>query len=256
MASEDHQEMLNKISQLAGQINRHKNGQVSEQQEQPQSSYGGMQPHAPSVEPYADQATANWVSKNDRGHRQLINPEVYEKGKGPRIKSMEDLRLQRLKRKDQFERARLERFVKVEKSRQVLVDGGVFRVSKGGQKLQRLSGERVLAPEAGSAPTPKTGYVAGVKFYRSKNGNMYRDASIKIHGYDAIQSRKPEASMMRSNNDPAKQSQDDMIQDISSDEDGMGSDDVDSDGLEELFGDEEGEIDEEIPTQQDFVSMR
>lgn len=62
--------------------------------------------------------------------------------------------------------------------------------------------------------------------------------------------------MMRSNNDPAKQSQDYMIQDISSDEEGMGSDDVDSDGLEEFFGDEEGEIDEDIPTQQDFVSMR
>ncbi|KAL5329710.1 hypothetical protein ACEPPN_003225 [Leptodophora sp. 'Broadleaf-Isolate-01'] len=45
-------------------------------------------------------------------------------------------------------------------------------------------------------------------------------------------------------------------QDISSDEEGMGSDDVDSDGLEEFFGDEEGEIDEDIPTQQDFVSMR
>lgn len=62
---------------------------------------------------------------------------------------------------------------------------------------------------------------------------------------------------MRSNTDPAKQqSSDYMIQDISSDEEGMGSDDVDSDGLEEFFGDEEGEIDEDIPKQQDFVSIR
>ncbi|KAL5329709.1 hypothetical protein ACEPPN_003224 [Leptodophora sp. 'Broadleaf-Isolate-01'] len=260
MASEDHQEILNKISQLAGQINRHKNGQAPEQQEQPQSIYGGMQPDAPSSEPDADQgegypqsstgwrgagrgsrgsrgsrgfvrggrhnhvhrnkslvlnashtaapstiendipsinaATANWVSKNDRGHRQLINPAVYEKEKGPRIRSMEELRLQRLKRRDQFERAKLERHVKAEETRQVLVDGGLFRVSKKGQKLQRISGERLFTRKLGDkldlvnqadlhcigAPTPKIGFVAGVKFYRSKNGNMYRDASIKIHG--------------------------------------------------------------------------
>ncbi|KAH9214449.1 hypothetical protein DL95DRAFT_365560 [Leptodontidium sp. 2 PMI_412] len=418
MASEDHQEILNKISQLAGQINRHKNGQAPEQQEQPQSIYGGYPQSstgwrgagrgsrgsrgsrgfvrggrhnhvhrnkslvlnashtaAPStIEndiPSINAATANWVSKNDRGHRQLINPAVYEKEKGPRIRSMEELRLQRLKKRDQFERAKLERHVKAEETRQVLVDGGLFRVSKKGQKLQRISG----------APTPKIGFVAGVKFYRSKNGNMYRDASIKIHGkakkttkpckaftitgtcsttdcpfvhdpskvavckefvhkgscpsgdscdlsHELTPERTPtcmhfakghcsndncrythvrvspsalvcrsfgmygycekgsncterhvhecpdfsntgtcttegckllhrhRASMMRSNNDPAKQSQDYMIQDISSDEEGMGSDDVDSDGLEEFFGDEEGEIDEDIPTQQDFVSMR
>jgi len=125
-----------------------------------------------NVNPSINAATANWVSKNDRGHRQLINPAVYEKEKDVRVKNMEELRLQKLKRKDQFERAKLERHVKAEKTRQVLVDGGVFRVSKRGSKLQRISG----------APTPKIGFVAGVKFYRSKNGNMYRDASIKIHG--------------------------------------------------------------------------
>ncbi|KAH7354768.1 hypothetical protein BKA65DRAFT_496973 [Rhexocercosporidium sp. MPI-PUGE-AT-0058] len=439
MASDDHQEMLNKISQLAGQINRHKNGQVPEQQEQSQPSYGGYpqsstgwrgagrgsrgsrgsrgfvrggrQNHihrnkslvlnashtttAPStvenVNPSINAATANWVSKNDRGHRQLINPAVYEKEKDVRVKNMEELRLQKLKRKDQFERAKLERHVKAEKTRQVLVDGGVFRVSKRGSKLQRISGERALSRKLDlvnqaclhctGAPTPKIGFVAGVKFYRSKNGNMYRDASIKIHGkakkttkpckaftitgtcsttdcpfvhdplkvavcrefvhkgscpsgdscdlsHELTPERTPtcmhfakghcsndncryihvhvspsalvcrsfgmygycekgascterhvhecpdfsntgtcttegckllhrhRASMMRSNADPAKQSQDYMIQDISSDEEGMGSDDVDSDGLEEFFGDEEGEIDEDIPQQQDFVSIR
>jgi len=45
-----------------------------------------------------------------------------------------------------------------------------------------------------------------------------------------------------------------MIQDVSSDEEGIGSD-VDSDGIEEFLGDEEGEIDEDIPKQQDFVSI-
>jgi hypothetical protein len=152
-----------------------------------------------NVNPSINAATANWVSKNDRGHRQLINPAVYEKEKDVRVKNMEELRLQKLKRKDQFERAKLERHVKAEKTRQVLVDGGVFRVSKRGSKLQRISGERALSRKLDlvnqaclhctGAPTPKIGFVAGVKFYRSKNGNMYRDASIKIHGYDTPQSK-------------------------------------------------------------------
>jgi len=58
---------------------------------------------------------------------------------------------------------------------------------------------------------------------------------------------------MRNNTDPVKQSEN-MIQDVSSDEEGIGSD-VDSDGIEEFLGDEEGEIDEDIPKQQDFVSI-
>lgn len=270
--------MLNKISQLAGElpradclpytqltflpgaINRHKNGQVQGQQEQPQRSYGGMRSHSPTnrnadpIEGYppastgwrgagrgrggfrghrgfhrggrpnhvhrnkslvlnasnpaapstgendnlsTSAATSTWVSKTNPGHRQLINPAIFEKEKDTRIKNMEELRLQKLKKKDQHERARLERHIKAEMTRQVIVDGGIFRVSKKGQKLQRISGERQFArkrpqkpdlvnqsnlPFLG-APTPKTGFVAGVKFYRSKNGNMYRDASIKIHGY-------------------------------------------------------------------------
>lgn len=58
---------------------------------------------------------------------------------------------------------------------------------------------------------------------------------------------------MRNNMDPVKQSET-MIQDVSSDEEGIGSD-VDSDGIEEFLGDDEGEIDEDIPKQQDFVSI-
>ncbi|KAL2070859.1 hypothetical protein VTL71DRAFT_13885 [Oculimacula yallundae] len=416
MASDEHQEMLKKIGALAGQINRHKNGQVSEQQEAYQQSYRGYPQTSAwrgaargrgvrggrnfvrggrytnsihrnktlvlnagttssaanneNIDPSIHAPTANWVSKNDRGHRQLINPTVFEKEKDSRLKSMEESRLLKLKRKDQIERAKLERHVKLEKSRQVVVDGAIFRVSKKGSKLDRISG----------APTPKTGYVAGVKFYRSRNGNMYRDASIKISGkakkttkpckaftitgscstadcpfvhdplkvavcrefllkgscpsgdfcdlsHELTPERTPtcmhfvkghcakddcrythvrvspsalvcrsfgiygycekgascterhvhecpdfsntgtcttegckllhrhKAHVMRSNTDPTKQV-DHMIQDISSDEEGMGSDDVDSDGMEEFFGDEEGEIDEDIPQQQDFVSIR
>ncbi|CZT45656.1 related to YTH1 Protein of the 3` processing complex [Rhynchosporium secalis] len=443
MASDDHQEMLNKISQLAGQINRHKNGQTSEQQGKYPQSYGGMQTPELSAQrdltktkgyppynsgwrgsirgrgirgarsfsrggrqnhvyrnktlvlnasntlaqsaneniaPLINAGTTNWVTKNDRGHRQLINPAVFEAEKGLRVKSMEETRLFKLKRKDLHERAKLERFVKAENTRRVVVDGGIFRVSKGGAKLERISG----------APTPKICVVSGIKFYRSKNGNMYRDASIKISGkakkttkpckafnltgipflfevpsfsscsaadcpfvhdplkvavcrefllkgscpsgdycdlsHELTPERTPtcmhfargncskdncpythvrvspsalvcrsfgiygycekgascterhvnecpdfsntgtcttegckllhrnKASVMRSNTDPTKQ-MDPMIEDISSDEEGIGSDDVDSDGMEEFLG-HDGEIDEDIPQQQNFVSIR
>jgi len=47
--------------------------------------------------------------------------------------------------------------------------------------------------------------------------------------------------------------------DISSDDEDeeIGSDDVDSDDLdEEFFGNEDGKIDSDIPTQQDYVHLR
>jgi len=45
--------------------------------------------------------------------------------------------------------------------------------------------------------------------------------------------------------------------DISSDEEGeeIGDDDVDSDDLEEFIGDEDGNIDSDIPMQQDYVQL-
>ncbi|KAK0107563.1 hypothetical protein ONS96_003369 [Cadophora gregata f. sp. sojae] len=414
MSSEDQEALLNQISQLAGQINRHKNGQVSGQQDQLQHGYGGypqastgwgggrgsyrgsrgsrgyyrggrhnhLHRHkslvlnassAPSTStnennnlPAAVDNNA-WISKTDRGHRQIVSATVFEKETRHRVKSMEELRLQKLKRRDQLERAKLEKNIKAEKTREVNVGGGVFRVSETGGKLEKISGTG-----------PKMAIVSGIKFYRSKNGNMYRDTSIKIQGkskkttklckafnltgscsladcpfvhdpskvavcrdflqkgscpsgdfcdlsHELTPERTPiclhfargncsndncrythvrvspsalvcrsfgiygycengasctdrhvnecpdfsntgtcttegckllhrqKASVMRSNTDPNKQS-DSMIHDVSSDEEGVGSD-VDSDGLEEFLGDEEGEIDEDIPKQQDFVPI-
>lgn len=60
---------------------------------------------------------------------------------------------------------------------------------------------------------------------------------------------------MRNNPAPAAAADD---SDFSSDEDEdeIGSDDVDSDALEELFDDEDGEKDEDIPMQHDFVQLK
>jgi len=67
---------------------------------------------------------------------------------------------------------------------------------------------------------------------------------------------RSKASVMRNN--PAPQAAQDDNSDFSSDddEDEIGSDDVDSDELEELFDDEDGERDEDIPMQQDYVQLK
>jgi hypothetical protein len=43
--------------------------------------------------------------------------------------------------------------------------------------------------------TPKTATIGGVRFYRSKNGNMYRSAIIKAYRYDNPFSSRHQASI-------------------------------------------------------------
>jgi hypothetical protein len=59
---------------------------------------------------------------------------------------------------------------------------------------------------------------------------------------------------MRTNASPAEDDSSDISSDDEDEE--IDSDDVDSDDLnEEFFGDDEGEIDMDIPLQQDFVQL-
>lgn len=82
---------------------------------------------------------------------------------------------------------------------EILVDGIKFAVVKGGSKLVKLPGAPCPAPlptlwlrplthtGAGDAngpkATPKMATVGGVKFYRTKTGNMYRQAAVKAQRY-------------------------------------------------------------------------
>lgn len=161
-----------------------------------------------------------WVSKTDR-HLQLINTSVYEKNSQHRVKAIEETRQQKLKHRDERERARLNRHLQ-RVGNHVITSGNVtsrpsdipgvyeidiqgirFRVTKNGSKLVRLSGEEIQIPVTsskvgqyqagpglhnpgdinGAKTTPKTALVGGVRFYRSKNGNMYRAGIIKAHRY-------------------------------------------------------------------------
>lgn len=77
------------------------------------------------------------------------------------------------------------------------MEGIRFRVANNGSKLVKIPGApqpplfcaRILAHRLmsgdpnGPKATPKMALVGGVKFHRSKNGNMYRQAIVKAHRY-------------------------------------------------------------------------
>ncbi|PSR88951.1 hypothetical protein BD289DRAFT_431511 [Coniella lustricola] len=130
--------------------------------------------------------TSSWVSKNDR-HLQLINTSIYQEQSEARTKAIEQTRLQRLRQKGIRERSQFMSHLRQAGSAaiastdpasgpayEITVEGIRFAVARNGSKLIRL-------PEDPSNPktTPKQAVVGGVKFYRTKSGNMYRQAIVK-----------------------------------------------------------------------------
>ena len=152
-----------------------------------------------------------WVAKTGR-HLQLINSSIYEKDTQTRAKAIEETRKQKLKQRDDREKAKLHKHIQrlgggnmgvtgpsthPAANYEIDVQGIRFRVTKNGSKLAKASGERFNDASLGvrrwSSPcagdldaaksTPKMALVGGVKFYRTKNGNMYRSGIIKAHRY-------------------------------------------------------------------------
>ncbi|KAJ4318303.1 hypothetical protein N0V84_006900 [Fusarium piperis] len=136
-----------------------------------------------------------WVSKTDR-HRQLINANVYEKETQNRAKAIEQTRQRKISGHRQREKAQFDEFLKHRASasnaqtnptgrNELSIEGIQFRVVDGGKKLVKVSGAytpqatshaqyalpRADAPNAFSR-TPKSAIIAGVKFYRTKTGNL------------------------------------------------------------------------------------
>ncbi|KAG5750805.1 hypothetical protein H9Q69_004509 [Fusarium xylarioides] len=210
--SEEERELLARISQVAGQINRHKNQQAGSRgspshhpAHHRQNSYRhasspyparhnriGRHPtahHHRTLHLNGDNSTASrsassgaetppgWVSRTDR-HRQLINANVYEKETQNRAKAIEETRQRKISGRRQREKAQFNEFLKHQATassaqtnpadRNVLtIEGVQFRVMDGGKKLVKI-------PDAlnSSSRTPKFATVAGVKFYRTKTGNL------------------------------------------------------------------------------------
>lgn len=62
-----------------------------------------------------------------------------------------------------------------------MIQGIRFRVTQRGSKLVKVPGD--INP---ASATPKITFVGGVKFHRSKNGNLYRDGILKAQRQTGI----------------------------------------------------------------------
>jgi len=164
---------------------------------------------------------STWISKTDR-HLQLINSSIYEKDSQARAKAIAETQQQKLQRQDEKEKAKLKHFLvsgaagpattryvnNTTGAFELDIEGIRFRVSKDGGKLVKVPGTffhgmaivynrqsspnpkpvaNFTDPYAGDinppSATPKTTVVGGVKFFRSKTGNLYRDGIVKAHRY-------------------------------------------------------------------------
>ncbi|RFU77917.1 ccch zinc finger [Trichoderma arundinaceum] len=228
--SEEDKELLARIGQLAGQINRHKSQQAG-YQSAPSSHYPSRhrgnvyrQASAPypsrgfsgrstaahrnrtlhlnnsasasgsassSAAPSPASTTPGWVSKSGR-HRQLINANIYEKDSQNRAKAIEETRQRKLKEKRHREKKRFGEYLRHQAgvagfpgtstsanatgTNEILVNGIRFRVLDGGKKL-------VKSPDDQTSPamTPKMTVIAGVKFHRTKTGNLVAQRIVKDH---------------------------------------------------------------------------
>ncbi|CAM1506928.1 Fc.00g065690.m01.CDS01 [Cosmosporella sp. VM-42] len=221
--SAEEQELLARIGQLAGQINRHKNQQTGQRPvtnhhpahhrhnayrhtTAPYPSRGHRIGRPPAVHqhrtlnlnaagnssthsPASDgsQTPTGWVSRNAR-HRQLINANVYEKDSQNRTKAIEATRQRKLDSQRHREKTQFNEFLKHQSGtasaptnptsstgpNELTIEGIQFRVLEGGKKLVKL-------PDVFNASfhTPKTAIVAGVKFHRTKTGNLVAHRIVK-----------------------------------------------------------------------------
>ncbi|KAI1816493.1 hypothetical protein GGS20DRAFT_537841 [Poronia punctata] len=135
-----------------------------------------------------DPTTPSWVTKTDR-HLQLINRDVYERESQHRTQAIE----QTLKRKqiNKDRREKVQFFKNMQQAGgnhvvassnpskpvsryEVQVDGVRFYVTQQGSKL-------VKVPDDPNPPTatPKVAVLYGVKFHRTKNGNLVRHGVVQ-----------------------------------------------------------------------------
>lgn len=146
--------------------------------------------------------TTGWVSRHDR-HKQLINNSVYEEKKQQRVKAMEETQKKKQLAREQRQKSKIMRHVQAEASHsnaesaqasipEINIDGIRFLVADGGSKLIKASGDftpiasilldvDIASDEVNQARrTPKTTTIGGVKFHRSRHGNLYRSGLVKI----------------------------------------------------------------------------
>ncbi|KAK6865138.1 Zinc finger CCCH domain-containing protein [Apiospora arundinis] len=152
-------------------------------------------------------SASSWVTKTDR-HLQLINSNVYEKKSQSRANAIEQTQRNKQLRRDHDEKSRLLNYLGKESmvgiapnantaaptsSYEVTVEGIRFHVTRQGSKLVRAPGmlrrsrpssisSGVKKPAGDQNPpsaTPRVTTIGGVKFFRTKNGNLIRHGVAK-----------------------------------------------------------------------------
>ncbi|KID90141.1 CCCH zinc finger protein [Metarhizium guizhouense ARSEF 977] len=249
--SEEEKELLARIGQLAGQINRHKSqqagvGATSSRQAsdyrspftintasrygadfrkggntyRPRSAYNGSayrvgraqnnhrhrtlhlnQSRPPSdsntPSPGSTTGSSGWVSRNDR-HRQLINANVYEKDTQNRVRAIEETRQRKLQDRKMREKNQLKDFLRHQASAtnavanskpgvgkaEIMIEGIRFHVADGGKKLVKSSDQH--------SATPKTAVIAGVRFHRTKTGNLVANRIVQDQRRSGVQKKAPQ----------------------------------------------------------------
>ncbi|KAK6342917.1 hypothetical protein TWF718_008295 [Orbilia javanica] len=136
--------------------------------------------------------SGSWVAKRDR-HMQLINSSVYDQHLQTRAKAIEQTRQDKLKKKEESEKAKLRSFLQGSKQygivntvgrvkskptnvatyqHEIVINGARYKITVDGSKLVKVSDDA-------KKPTPKTAVVGGVTFYRSKGGNLWRAGVVR-----------------------------------------------------------------------------
>ncbi|KAI9740530.1 MAG: hypothetical protein M1834_005111 [Cirrosporium novae-zelandiae] len=143
--------------------------------------------------------SGNWIATKRNTAVQLINPAIYDQETQARAKAMEETRKAKALYREEREKLKLNTYIRnhsIENSNspqtttppnQFYIEDIPFRVTKGGRKIVRVSSasrQYVLRSflksspstedEASAKRTPKSAVVGGVRFVRSKNGNLYR----------------------------------------------------------------------------------
>ncbi|PHH59018.1 hypothetical protein CDD81_3944 [Ophiocordyceps australis] len=218
--SEENKELLARIGQLAGQINRHKSQQSTTSPKihysrhthghstvlySPRGKYRGgrlpavhrnrsLQLNKPSTPTESDDATSgpldanNWVSKTDR-HRQLINANVYEQQVQNRSRAIEESRRRKVKQRELREKMRLKAFLQSHGTCAVSTGPDVAQsrneVLIDGMRFRVMDGGKKLSKvmdDLQSTPaTPKIVNIAGVEFHRTKTGNLVAHRVVQAH---------------------------------------------------------------------------
>ncbi|KAL5630978.1 hypothetical protein BROUX41_000850 [Berkeleyomyces rouxiae] len=245
--------LLSRISQLAGQINRHKNEQAGGQlrggvphgrhaasssgyhpYQRARGSRGGYRGRGQyadysgrslavnsSIAPSSEMVTSatattpetpSFVTRSDR-HLQLINTNVYDQDASSHSRAIYLAKQQHFRDKSLREKAKLQSFLRSKavssidtnhsnrKQYTIDISGIKYHVANGGSKLIKAGSILPLAQQHAAWPctqranlfsdklnmdgsTPKMVKVGGVKFFRSKHGNLYRESIVKAQRDD------------------------------------------------------------------------